>query len=220
MFTCQAINTIPLQGADDFAGTNDTILIPSAHFELLFGDALCGVLGVKVVYDGGVIYAACAPHTEEYADVIFVPTFILESVGAQQVSVERAEPVGEATGIVARLVDEAEGDIRELLEQFLYDFRYINANTILTISDSCQVWIETVYAGEETVPAARLGSELALLIEEPLHKRPEPEVAAPLDVAPLDVAPLEPEVAAPPPLTAAELRERRLAFYAAAENRK
>lgn len=213
MFTCQAINTIPLQGSDDFAGTNDTILIPSAHFETLFGEALGGVLGVRVVHDGGVIYAACAPHTEE-EDVIFMPQFMLDIVGAQTVEVERAEPLDQATGIVARSVDEVEGDIRELLEQFLYDFRYINANTILTISGGCQIWIETVYAGEETVSAARLGDELALMIEEPLNKRPvpepEPEVAEPA-VAITD--------AAPPPLTAAELRERRLAFYAA-ENRK
>jgi hypothetical protein len=217
------MNTLPLQGSEDFADDkNDTILIPQSHFDVLFGEALGGILGVKITAPGSEIYATCTPHTETDSDVIYLPSWMLEKLGDEvQADVQRADPLPEATGIVARLIDEAPDlDVRRLLEECLYDFRYINANTILNVGSAARVWIETVYAGEETVAVARLGTELTLLVEKALTGPVSDEVD---DVPPPPV--MSDEVAAVPEQKiqipdAAELRRARAAYYEAAFQRK
>lgn len=215
MFTCRSMNTLPLQGSDDFADDkNDTILIPQSHFDVLFGDALGGVLGVKitVMNDGPIPFelcAACTPHTEVDTDIIYLPNWMLEKLGSEaRADVVRAGLLPEATGIVARLIDHEEVDVRELLEERLYDFRYANADTILTAGNGTRIWIETIYAGEEIVSAARLGTELTLVVEAPLTGYP-----ANNDVPP----PPEEKIVIP---DAAELRRQRAAYYDAAFQRK
>ena len=213
MFTCQSM---PLDG--------DTILIPQTHFDVLFGDSLGGILGVKITADDAVLYATCTPHAEPDSDVIYLPSWMLEKLGdGAMADVQRADPLEDATGIVARLVDDDEDlDVRGLLEERLYDFRYVHANTVLTVGSGTRVWIETVYAGEETVAVARLGSELALLVEKALtgsvvHSNLSDDVPPP----PPTPTPQEPE---PKPKIkipdAAELRLHRAAYYEAAFQRK
>jgi hypothetical protein len=208
------MSMLPLQGSDDFADDkNDTILIPQAHFDVLFGDALGGILGVKItVENDGPIYATCTPHTENDEDVIYLPNWMLEKLGSDSLAdVVRADPLPEATGIVARLIDDAEVDVRGLLEEQLYDFRYVHADTVLTIGSGTRVWIETVYAGEETVAVARLGTELTLLVEKALtsHEIAEPEAQA--------QEPIQETILIP---DAAEIRRLRAAYYEAAFQRK
>lgn len=201
---------LPLQSSDDFANDkNDTILIPQTHFDVLFGDALGGILGVKIVASDSEIYATCTPHTETDSDVIYLPSWMLEKLGPNlQADVERADLLPDATGIVVRLIDEAPDlDVRELLENTLYDFRYIHADTILNVGSGARVWIETVYAGEETVAVARLSTELALLVEKALA------VEEPDDIPPSS----EQTIHIP---DAAELRRARAAYYDAAFQRK
>lgn len=204
------MNTLPLQGSEDFADDkNDTILIPQTQFDVLFGEALGGILGVKIMAPGSEIYATCTPHTETDSDVIYLPSWMLEKLGYQaQADVQRADQLPEATGIVARLIDEAPDlDIRGLLEVRLYDFRYIHADMILNVGSGARVWIETVYAGEETVAVARLGTELALLVE------------SALSAANSDDVPPSPEEKIHIP-DATELRRARSAYYEAAFQRK
>ena len=216
------MNTLPLQGSEDFADDkNDTILIPQTQFDVLFGEALGGILGVKITAPGSEIYATCTPHTETDSDVIYLPSWMLEKLGDEvQADVQRADLLPDATGIVARLIDAAPDlDVRGLLEERLYDFRYIHADTILNIGSGARVWIETVYAGEETVAVARLGTELALLVESPLTGAQESDDIPPPPAfeEPLPVPVPEQTIHIP---DADELRRRRAAYYEAAFQRK
>ncbi len=223
MYQCKYLNMLPLQSFMDVATTEgDTVLIPERRFEQMFGgEFIGGVLGIRLRCGDTVLYGGCAPQVDdEYA--IYLPDWMMETLREKTMNfdelmadVEAAGDIeGAATLYVRRIDDELEADIQELLQKFLFDCKYIHANTVLHLPFAgtvIDVIVERVMneAGDP-IEVGRLGAEVNLEIEEPLIAPPRPAFLLP--DPPRPASPPPPKPVTPPP-SAEELRRRRLAYF-------
>lgn len=153
----------------------DVVHLPRHLFEQLFSGFEGGVLGITLRMGEEIMYATAAPLAEQGMD-IYVPLWMatafeqrtLRGLEELDFSVDRAEPCSQASLIVVRQCVEMEIDLRAMLEDFLYDCRYVHANTVLQIG-GCEVWVERVVDIEGfEVPVAELGPEVSVDIQKPL----------------------------------------------------
>jgi hypothetical protein len=210
----------------------DVVYLPRRLFERLFGDFEGGVLGIMLKADEEQMYATAAPSIEQGNDMyvpLWMATAFEQRLGRHLEDVlfdiERAEPIARASLIVARQCIEQEMDVRDALESFFFDCRYVHANTVLQV-DGSEIWIECIVDSEGfEVSIAELGPEVSVDIQGPLDDggaRAATEAAAreaeKARIAAEEAAAREAEeaarVAAKPQIPdAATIRAKRLAFY-------
>lgn len=164
------------------------------------------------------IIMTCIPIDEE--DTIYLPEWAIDYLQSSIVYVEHVDLNGipRAKTIKAKVIDNElyHTDIRDHLEEILYDFKFIQANIILTIYLECmgnypaQIWIESIIDqdGIECIGSASLSEEVELDLSEPFEKVPEFE---PVEDIP-DIASLVPDPVVPdPPILKATKEQQRLA---------
>ncbi len=129
------------------------------------------------------IIMTCIPTREE--DTIYLPEWAIDRLKSSIVHVEKADldAIPRAKTIMVKVIDNElyHTDIRDKIEELLYDFKFIQSNIILTIYLDCmggypaQIWIESVLDqdGIECIGAALLPAEVELDISEPLEATPE-----------------------------------------------
>jgi hypothetical protein len=208
--------------AEPVAG--DVVHLPRRLFERLFGDFEGGVLGITLRVDEEVMYATAAPSAEQ-GDDIYVPLWMaaafeqrtFRDLEVLDFTVDRAEPVARAALIVVRQCVEMEMDVRDALELFLYDCRYVHANTVLHVG-GCEVWVERVIDSEGfEVAVAELGPEVSLDIQGSLddggRAAEATEAARVAEAAREEAARLEEESKKPIIPDAATIRAQRLKFF-------
>lgn len=153
----------------------DVAYLPRRLFERLFADFEGGVLGIVLKTNDEFMYATAAPSSEQGTD-IYLPPWIatafeqrtFRDLEVLEFTVEKAEPIAKAALIVVRQCVEMVIDLREELEAFFFDCRYVHANTVLHVG-GCEVWIERVVDSEGfEVSVAELGPEVSVDIQRPL----------------------------------------------------
>jgi hypothetical protein len=220
-------------------GAGDVVHLPRRLFERLFADFEGGVLGIVLKADEEQMYATAAPSAEQGDDIympLWMATAFEQRLGRHLegllFDVIRAEPIAKASLIVARQCVEVEMDVREALESFFFDCRYVHANTVLQV-DGCEIWIERLIDAEGfEIAVAELGLEVSVDIQGPLDDggaaeearraaeadRRAAEEAAEAARRAAEEAAEEARRAAeatakPQGIDAATLRAKRLAFY-------
>lgn len=194
---------LPLQSNQDFAtAEGDTVLIPEDKFEQLFGDRDGGVLGIRVRCGSALIYGGCAPQVDdEYA--IYLPNWMIAALQEKTLNfdglsadIELAGDVPDAaTLIVRRIDDDLEADVQELLQQFLYDCKFIQPNTLLHLpfaGTTIDVIVDKVLdADGSELPVGRLDVEVNVEFEAALITPPPPPApSAPPMAAPMSDVPI------------------------------
>lgn len=173
---------------------NGIALIPQNIFEALFygSEDDTRIFGINVICEITDKYVAikCMPHNED-EDIIFLPDWAREYLGNGTAKINKIDfDLPRAQTIRARVIDNEmyHIDIKEQLEDLLSDFKFIQANIVLTIEIEtmgnypAQIWIEDV-VDEDGIPcigAALLGEEVRLDMCEPLERAPEFEPTEPI----------------------------------------
>jgi hypothetical protein len=191
MFHCKPLSMLPIQSTFDSAtAEGDTVLVPQQHFEQLFDEEFGGgILGIRITYNESIIYASCAPQSDD--NNVYMPDWMLSMLREKSmnfdedltVDIEKAGHVHIASTIRVRRVDtEIEVDMQKLLQEFLYDCKYIQPNTVFHLPFSGMIIDLVVEAvidedGFE-MEVGLLGSEVNLDIQDPIST-PPPEPSAP-----------------------------------------
>lgn len=192
---------------------NGIALIPQKTFEALFyGSAEdTPIFGIHVICEitDKHIDIKCMPH-EEDDDIIYLPDWAIDYLehGTVKISKIDFDATPHAHTIRARVIDNEmyHIDIKEQLETLLSNFKFIQANIVLTVKIEtmgnypAQIWIEDVMDEDGTpcIGPAVLGEEVRLDMGEPLEKAPEFEPVP------------EPELV-PEPVTISQEEQRRIA---------
>lgn len=212
---------LPIQSGFDVAtAEGDTVLIPQRHFERLFDEEFGGgVLGIRAVCNDVVIYGSCAPQSDD--DDVYMPDWMMNILREKtmtfdaelMVDVAAAGPVMPAHTIrVRRAEAEVEVNIHELLQEFLYDCKYIQPNTVFHIEGDVDVDVVVEAVMDEEgfeMEVGQLGAEVNLDIRDPVSTPPPP---------PTPPLPPSPPSPSPPPMvmelpSTEEVRNRRLAYF-------
>jgi hypothetical protein len=245
MYQCKYLNMLPLQSNHDFATVEgDTVLIPEQRFEQLFGDKVGGVLGIRVRCGSALLYGGCAPQVDdEYA--IYLPDWMMAILHEKTLNfddlsadIELAGDMPNAASLIVRRVDDdLEADVQELLQQFLYDCKFIQPNTMLHLpfaGTTIDVIVDKVLSADGSeLPVGRLGDEVVVEFEAALISDaysvefptpPAPPIALPIRglydglLPPLNSGVFIPYESIPVAMPimmpdAATLRAQRLAYY-------
>ncbi len=134
------------------------------------------------------IIMTCIPTSED--DTIYLPEWAIDRLKSSIVHVESVDldAIPRAKTIKIKVIDNElyHANIRDITEELLYDFKFVQSNIILTVYLECmggypaQLWIESVLDqdGIECIGAALLSAEVELDISEPLEATPEFEPEA------------------------------------------
>ncbi len=228
----QHLSILPLQSFDDYNTPEGGVgFICTTYFDALFGGQLdASIMAITVTSNDRSIAIKCMPHDEnEYDDIIFLPDWAREYLGKGTAQINKVDfdAIPRAQTIRARVIDNEiyHIDIKEQLEELLSNFKFIQANIVLTVEIETmggypgQIWIEDVLdeEGNSCVGPAVLGEEVRLDMAEPLEHAPEfdPVVAPAPAPAPSPIMAPEPEPVAsalePEPLTISPEEQRRIA---------
>ncbi len=234
-FRMKNLSILPLQSFDDYNTPEGGVgFICTTYFDALFGGQLdASIMAITVTSNDRSIAIKCMPHDEdEYDDIIFLPDWAREYLGNGTAQINKVDFDGipRAQTIRARVIDNEiyHIDIKEQLEDVLSNFKFIQANIVLTVEIETmggypgQIWIEDVLDedGAPCVGPALLGEEVCLDMAEPLEHAPEfdPVITAPVK-SPVIASEPEPVASAsePEPLTIRP-EERQQSRHSAAEN--
>ncbi len=224
------LSILPLQGfQDNVSPEGGVAFIPHEVFEAFFaGNYAATIMGIIINNDitNRAVAIKCMPH-DETDDCIFVPEWVREYLGQGTARINKVDfdALQQAYTIRARVIDNEmyHIDIKEQLEDLLSDFKFIQANIVLTVEIEtmggypAQIWIEDVLdeEGNSCVGPAVLGEEIRLDMGEPLEHAPEFDpVVAPAPLPSPVMAP-EPEPVIPehmvPEMTISPEEQRRIA---------
>ncbi len=228
----QHLSILPLQSFDDYNTPEGGVgFICTTYFDALFGGQIdTSIMAITVTSNDRSIAIKCMPHDEnDYDDIIFLPDWAREYLGKGTAQINRVDfdAIPKAQTIRARVIDNEiyHIDIKEQLEELLSNFKFIQANIVLTVEIETmggypgQIWIEDVLdeEGNSCVGPAVLGEEVRLDMAEPLEHAPEfdPVVAPAPAPAPSPIMAPEPEPVTstlePEPLTISPEEQRRIA---------
>ncbi len=235
---------MPLSACEDAKLDAGVAYISDDAFNNLFDHddddaaAESGVLAIRISnkedsdtdLDHDSIIMTCIPTRED--DTIYLPEWAIDRLKSSIVHVERADldAIPRAKTIKVKVIDNElyHTDIRDRIEELLYDFKFIQSNIILTVYLDCmggypaQIWIESVFDqdGIECIGSALLSAEVELDMGEPLERVPEFDPIIPEEPAvPAESAvPAEAvvEAAVPKKATAEQqrlAREARLKYF-------
>lgn len=219
----QHLSILPLQSFDDYNTPEGGVgFICTTYFDSLFGGQLdATIMAITVTSNERSIAIKCMPHDED-EDIIFLPDWAIEYLGNGTAQINKVDYDGipNAQTIRARVIDNEiyHIDIKEQLEELLSNFKFIQANIVLTVEIETmggypgQIWIEDVLdeEGAPCIGPAALGEEVRLDMAEPLEHAPEFDpVIAPVPV-PSPIMASEPEPVIPE-LTLSPEEQRRIA---------
>ena len=185
----QPLSILPLQGFDDYVSPNGGVaFIPGPTFEAFFygTEDISTIMGITIT--GSItnrsIAIKCMPHNED-EDCIYVPEWVREYLGEEIAHINKIDldAIPIARTIRARVIDNEmyHIDIKEQLEDLLSDFKFIQANIVLTVEIEAMgnypatIWIEDVLDDNGTSydGPAQLREEVQLDMNEPLEHAPE-----------------------------------------------
>ncbi len=230
-YKMNSLSILPLQGFEDYASPEGGVaFIPHKVFEAFFaaGNYTSPIMGIIINAEltNRNVAIKCMPQ-DEADDCIFVPEWVREYLGEGFAKINKVDYDGliQAHTIRARVIDNEmyHIDIKEQLEELLSDFKFIQANIVLTVEIEtmggypAQIWIEDVLdeEGASCVGPAVLGEEIRLDMGEPLEHAPEFDPVVAPTPAPSPVLAPEPEPLMPesmvPEVTISPEEQRRIA---------
>ena len=165
--------------------TNTSAIVSERLFERLFGSEPGELLGINVYTDERRIAITCMPSSCE-GEVIYLPEWACEHLAASEALLESVEmdAIPRARTLRVQILDDEldHGLIRDELEKYLYDFKFLQPHIVLTVpleeaEIQVQILIESIIDedGFECDGPALLGDELELDIASVPEPEPMPE---------------------------------------------
>lgn len=223
------VTVLPNTLQENESESNTSAIVSERLFERLFGSEPAELLAINVYTDERRIAITCMPGNCE-GDVIYLPDWACQHLAASDAFVDPiafgSDAIPRARTLRVQILDDEldHGLVRDELEKYLYDFKFLQPHIILTVpleeaQIEVQILIESIIDedGFECDGPALLGAELELDIavaveampEEPVHM-PEEPIAT---VEPM-VQEEEPKLKVPTADEKEAIREARLRRFA------